>query len=443
MYKRKIKTMINNLNLLIGIIITRNFTPLTTLTTQYLINKKELTNKYIHTTLYTIFFITSLLTFPLFFLICNYLNTKIFLFIGILSQLLYFLLLIKSNKTKLGKIILKTSIIIHGISTVFLINITSVIFKYIDDYNKQIEEKNKINSDIFFSKTIYYKKITKIIASLISQTLFNISDFPSIIFPTLISLILGIILSLFIKSLSISNIPINELFIIKTYKVIFTKEVIYISCLHIIESILSLAFIIYSSNIFIERREELPFYLINILKLISKPLEFILLIYLKLFNKFYFIKIKKLENNVILFGYIDALTNISSIFFSWIYSFFYNKFIDKKYFYQKISFFILIIILLFIAFCISKVNSLLITYLLFIIGLTITNSLCITLRSFTSNICKEYRSLLFTILGFFTALIHTFISLLTKKYTAGNKISIYVSISLFLLLIAFIFGFIL
>ncbi|KAF7685226.1 hypothetical protein CDIK_4025, partial [Cucumispora dikerogammari] len=105
--------------------------------------------------------------------------------------------------------------------------------------------------------------------------------------------------------------------------------------------------------------------------------------YLKTFNFFYSIKLHEIKPDTILFGYIDALSKFCSIFTSYIYAKLFTRFIDidsENIFRQKISFIILVFVVLFISYYIYKYQSLLATYILFLIGLTTTNAIVITLE---------------------------------------------------------------
>ncbi|KAF7700668.1 hypothetical protein CDIK_0893 [Cucumispora dikerogammari] len=527
--------------LLLPIILFRTFTPITPLTTSYLISSKALSNHYIHTTLYTVFFLTSSLAFPLTLLTSKIFDSKSLIQIGILSQIIYYILLIKCKNTKKGKIILNIGVVLHGISTILSVSIKSIIFSAIFDYNNYISTIIDNNTEKLIDKDEYFKtftisrKIVQIFTSIISQLLFNITSFEPIFFLTLFSLFISLCLSLFMnKNLLFSNINIKDLFKLKIYKDLLSNDLIYLSFIHVIESVLTLAFIIYSGNIFIERHKsqltvnnrrstvdsqqtlesrmvseyrklvtddnkkmeeitkvsKVSDKMSRVIKCLIKPLEKILLLYLRAFNMLYKIHVTDIKDDVILFGYVDAGAKIVSIVASCIYCCFYERFINivgnkksintldlsvsstektdlvatgNSILRQKISFLVLILLLLLISLYMYKTTSLTLTYTLFILGLSVANSIQMTVTPLTARVCKNnnHLPLLLTAIGFITSLIHSGVSLyciffstvilktdknassIYKRKGANQKILIYTIISTVFLVIAVVFGFIL
>ncbi|KAM0677582.1 hypothetical protein BDAP_001909 [Binucleata daphniae] len=218
---------------------------------------------------------------------------------------------------------------------------------------------------------------------------------------------------------------------------IYTNQVLYFSILNIIGSTLYICFAMYSANIFIARKKEVdPSVLLlgKVMHRISIPVRLIsrvIVFFVRLidrsihFNPTY-------DKNAVIFGYIDGLAKLVSAIFSFLMSLTLQKssFLDLRCFISSIC------VILF-TFLMGKTESLMKSYIIFILGSVASQTSLI----WSYNGLTVDKSDLHIILGLnlvASSLIHISVSYISKVRNSelNSKVLMYFYVSSALLLTA-------
>ncbi|KAF7680946.1 hypothetical protein TCON_2437 [Astathelohania contejeani] len=421
---------------------TRAFTPIVSFMTPFLIEKKKFTNRDIYDKITPCFFISSLFTPLLAPFIADYIGNKggtIFeTFIELMVYIIFFLM--PPKNIRIGML----TGVMHGATSAMASIFKGIIL--------EIMPNHKNRSEVLADQALI-KRVSSVAASWIGQDInFSTGDNTCNLYISFFMMLSSFILSIFIptpKGNSIKEKSLIEIFLsgweetCSKFYTIYSKPILIFSILNIISSSLYIAFAIYSSNIFIERKKEVDISvnrLGKILYYISAPTRFLsglLVRFISIFDKSV-VYCPEYKKNIIIYGYIDGIAKIVT----GIIGYAIGKHTYDYHIHLTITTIVIIFLIIF-TFFLRHVKSLISTYCLYLLASTASmTALIISKNGFS---CKKGDiAILNSVNIFFSSLIHIFISYYTKwrGVNAEGKLFYYIFINICLLALVLLLNFI-
>lgn len=181
-----------------------------------------------------------------------------------------------------------------------------------------------------------------------------------------------------------------------------------------IGSLIYICFSFYSSNIFIENREEITRLTVrfsNLLKCLLKPIRILSIVYNFILS--FFICYKKEKQSIVLHGYVDGLARLTALFFSHLLIQFIN-------FSPLVTLFFIFNSILF-TFLMASASSLFFLYLIYILNISMAN--LIIVASAHHFRYAPNTGLVFGAIGLFCAIVHVVVSYLGNKESNYDDIT--------------------
>lgn len=401
----------------------RLFSPIIPFITPYFVEKKNIKNSTFHSKVIPFFFISSLIFGIIGPFFVEIFGEKIILICETICELSFLCSFHFIPQNGVLSLILMTTL--HGMSTSF--NLLTKNMLYADGGNR---EK-------LYALFNTVKRTSGVFSGLVGQDLYFASgSYTPALILSIITSFIATIISFFLKSPAISiNTEKNP-----KYKV-FTRQHIFFSLLNIVGSTIYISFIVYSASIFIERKKNRNVrsnIFGKILYNILYPLRLISLIFLQILSFFTKVEFhKKFDDEKLIFGYIDALSRLISIFITYSIG-------RYNYGIRILSYISLLLVfpIIFSTFAMGRTNTLFGTYIFYILGSTTSNCLLVLTHAGFNKVRKM--AILTGINLTISSIIHISINFISKinKLPAQYKMYLYLITSSVLYVSALIVWFI-
>lgn len=407
----------------------RYFVPMTIFMTPYLIEKKKFTNKEIFNVITPFFFLASLFASIFGPMLMSWFGSKWTLCMNSALELvcyaIFYFMLPRSFACAIA------AGFIHGLVSALTTQSKPILFENRPDY---IQKKTMLLIYIFI------KKSCGVVSSWLGQDLkYATGNHQSSLMVSAFTMSLSLVLCVFIRDPKgkekedFAKILFSGAAFERIGR-IYTRDILYFSCLNIIGSSLYIAFALYSASMFIERKKDVDpsvFMFGKALHMISAPIRRVAraIIYLTSMIDGSIIYAPSYDKNTIIFGYIDGLAKlvsvISSTFLNLVWS-------GTEYLHAKC--FVATVLVMFFTYLIGTTNNLMTSYIVYILG---------ALASQTSSVWSYDgllidTSVLHIILGMnlmIGSIIHILISYFTKmrNYSVSKKMQLYFWVNTLLL----------
>lgn len=400
----------------------RYFIPMTIFMTPYLIEKKQFTNKEIFNVITPFFFIASLFAAIFGPMLTGWFSSKFTLCMNALLELICYAIFYFMPERNFPCAIV--SGLVHGMVTALTMQAKPVL---LDNKPSYIDESSMM---LIYN---FIKKFCGVFSSWLGQDLkYATGNHQSSLMVSTGTMSLSLILCFFIKNQNqgIKKENFAEMLVSAEgyYKIwqIYTRDVIYFSCLNIIGSSLYIAFALYSASMFIERKKDIDpsvFMFGKILYSISTPIRNVarVIIYFtsKLDSSITYAPVY--NKNTIIFGYIDGLSKLLSTVSSTVLNLIWS---GSGFLHVKC--FISTVMVMVFTFLIGNTSNLMTTYIVFILGAVASQ----TSSVFSYNGLMFDNKIFHIILGMnlmVSSIIHISISYYTKvrNYDVSKKMLLY------------------
>ncbi|RVD92614.1 hypothetical protein TUBRATIS_008750 [Tubulinosema ratisbonensis] len=385
---------------------TRNYIPITSYLTPYTLENKEISKKNLLNRITHKLFIATIITSVITPFFIEAFGKKLICVCDNLIECVVYLIFLFMPKRNL--ILCELAGILHGITKSLESISKSIMY---DGDPKKSAQKYAIYSIV--------KQVSSTLAAISGQEMFYMTNSYSIlVYTSLLSVFFSFFFALFcLEELEKKTFDLQSLYSPKKLFLELKNELSFDVCVfslfYVISTTLLISLSVYSSYIFMERKNELDIYSSKLGKffyLIFTPFRIFFFFIVKFFSFFdKSIKVNlKYNKNVILFGYINAFCRLVSLL---------PKYTIMKYEFNSFSRSILLTLFILstilILFFLFKINNLFITYVLTVIGLFFSFTCLGVSNNGFKNHSKSH--VIYSMNLFFSALIHSGISYYAKS----------------------------